>query len=53
MKVNSSENGCPEQCRVYGDADNVTYGGLMKIDFKRTKTMGYGDECCDFHFLRK
>lgn len=48
-----AENGCPELCRVYCDADNVTYGGLRKIDFKRTKTLGYGDECCDFHFLRK
>ncbi len=39
-----------EKGRDYFD---VTYGGLGKIDFKRTKPLGYGDECCDFHFLRK
>lgn len=48
-----AENGCPELCRLFCDADNVTYGGLRKIDFKRTKTLGHGDDCCDFHFVRK
>ena len=33
--------------------DNVTYGGLKKLDFSRTKTLGYGGDCCDFHFFRK
>lgn len=27
------ENGCPELCRLFCDADNVTYGGLRKIGF--------------------
>ena len=31
----------------------VTYGGLKKLDFSRTKTLGYGGDCCDFHFFRK
>lgn len=48
-----AENNCPEFCRVFCDADNVTYGGLRKIEFARTKTLGYGDDCCDFHFMRK
>ncbi len=47
------ENGCPELCRLFCDVDDVTYGGLNKIGFSRTKTLGYGDDCCDFHFFRK
>lgn len=48
-----AENGCPELCRLFCDADNVTYGGLRKIGFSRTKTLGCGADCCDFHFFRK
>ncbi len=48
-----AENGCPELCHLFCDADNVTYGGLRKIGFSRTKTLGYGADCCDFHFFRK
>ena len=47
------ENGCPELCRLFCDVDNVTYGGLKKLGFARTKTLGYGDDCCDFHFFKK
>ena len=47
------ENGCPELCRLFCDVDDVTYGGLKKIGFTRTKTLGYGGDCCDFHFFRK
>ena len=47
------ENGCPELCRLFCDVDNVTYGELNKIGFSRTKTLGYGGDCCDFHFYRK
>ena len=35
------------------DVDNVTYGELKKIGFKRTKTLGYDGDCCDFHFYKK
>ena len=31
----------------------VTYGGLKKIGFTRTKTLGYGGDCCNFHFFKK
>ncbi len=48
-----AENGCPELCRLFCEADNVTYGGLKKIGFSRTQTLGYGGEACDFHFFRK
>lgn len=47
------ENGCPELCPLFCDVDNVTYGGLKKLGFSRTKTLGYGGDCCDFHFFRK
>lgn len=42
------ENGCEELCRLFCDVDDVTYGGLKKIGFTRTKTLGYGGDCCDF-----
>lgn len=42
------ENGCEELCRLFCDVDDVTYGGLKKIVFTRTKTLGYGGDCCDF-----
>ena len=47
------ENGCGELCRLFCDVDDVTYGGLRKIGFTRTKTLGYGGDCCDFHMFRK
>ena len=47
------ENGCEKLCRLFCDVDDVTYGGLKKIGFTRTKTLGYGGDCCDFHFYRK
>ena len=48
-----AENGCAELCRLFCEADNVTYGGLRKIGFARTRTLGCGGDCCDFHFFRK
>lgn len=48
-----AEYGCPELCRLFCDSDDVTYGGLKKLGFTRTKTLGHGDDCCDFHFFRK
>lgn len=47
------EYDCPELCPLFCDVDDVTYGGLNKIGFSRTKTLGYGGDCCDFHFFRK
>lgn len=47
------ENDCAELCRLFCDVDDVTYGGLKKIGFTRTKTIGYGGDCCDFHFFKK
>ena len=47
------ENGCPELCPLFCDVDDVTYGGLRKLGFSRTKTLGYGGDCCDFKFFKK
>ena len=47
------ENGCENLCRLFCDVDDVTYGGLKKIGFSRTKTLGYGGDCCDFHLFKK
>lgn len=47
------ENDCAELCRLFCDVDDVTYGGLKKIGFTRTQTLGYGGDCCDFHFFKK
>ena len=48
-----AENGCPELCRLFCESDNVNYGGLKKLGFTRTQTLGCGGDCCDFHFYRK
>lgn len=47
------ENGCAELCSLFCDVDDVTYGGLKKIGFSRTQTLGYGGSCCDFHLFKK
>ena len=47
------ENECEELCCLFCDVDDVTYGGLKKIGFSRTQTLGYGGNCCDFHFFKK
>ena len=47
------ENNCEKLCCLFCDVDDVTYGKLKKLGFSRTKTLGYGKDCCDFHFYRK
>ena len=47
------ENDCEKLCRLFCDVDDVTYGNLKKLGFSRTKTLGYGKDCCDFHFYKK
>ncbi len=44
---------CPELCRAFCEVDDITYGGLKKLGFTRTQTLGTGGTCCDFHFFRK
>lgn len=41
--------GCPELCRCFCDSDDISYYGLhQKLLWHRTKTLGRGDEVCDF-----
>lgn len=41
--------GCPELCHCFCDSDDITYDGLHpKLYWHRTKTLGRGDELCDF-----
>ncbi len=47
------ENDCEKLCCLFCDVDDVTYGGLKNLSFSRTKTLGYGGDCCDFHFYKK
>ena len=47
------ECGYPEVCRFFCDCDNYTYGGLDKIGFNRTQTLGTGGEKCDFMVYKK
>lgn len=47
------ENNCEDLCHLFCDVDNITYGELKKLGFSRTKTLGYGGDCCDFHFYKK
>ncbi len=47
------ECGYPEVCRFFCDCDNYTYGGLDKIGFTRTQTLGTGGEKCDFMIYKK
>lgn len=47
------ENDCEKLCCLFCDVDNITYKNLKKLGFSRTKTLGYGNDCCDFHFYKK
>ena len=41
--------GCTELCPSFCDSDDITYDGLHpKLLWHRTKTLGRGDDCCDF-----
>lgn len=41
--------GCPELCPCFCDSDDITYDGIHpRLVWHRTKTLGRGDDCCDF-----
>lgn len=44
-----SAYGCPELTTVFCNADDVAYGNMhAKLSWERKKTLGRGDDCCDF-----
>lgn len=52
-KDTCDEQGCPELCPVFCANDDIAFSGLMpKIRFERSCTLGKGDGCCDFHFIK-
>ncbi len=45
--------GCAEACPIVCRQDEYTYGNMRGIVFERTKTLGNGDEKCDFCYRLK
>ncbi len=46
--------GCPELCPCFCDSDDIAYDHLHpKLLWHRTKTLGRGDDCCDFCLRRR
>ena len=43
-----TEQGCPELNILFCENDVYSYGNLPGLKFSRTKTIGAGDELCDF-----
>lgn len=44
-----STYGCPELTTVFCNADDVAYGNMHpKLSWERKKTLGRGNDCCDF-----
>ena len=48
MKGKLKEQGCPELNILFCENDIHAYGNLPGLKFTRTKTIGAGDELCDF-----
>ena len=49
-----ARNGCPELCHCFCDSDDITDDGLHpKLYWHRTKTLGRGNDCCDFCLKRR
>lgn len=43
------QNRCPELCTCFCDSDDISYDHLHKnLIWHRSKTLGRGNECCDF-----
>ena len=41
--------GCPELTKLFCGSDDTAYGNMhKKLSWERTKTLGRGDDCCDF-----
>lgn len=46
---NCKKYGCVEIVRGFCDADDICYGNMHpKLSWDRTKTLGYGNDVCDF-----
>ncbi len=48
-----TQYGVEELTKIFCKADDVMYGNLKDAIWARTKTIGNGDEICDFKFISK
>lgn len=46
------ELGCPEVCPVFCVQDEYSYKGMANCVFERSRTLGRGDDRCDFLYRR-
>ena len=45
---------CEQICGAFCMSDDICYGAMHeKLEWNRTKTLGRGDACCDFHIKVK
>lgn len=47
-KIDLTEQGCPELNILFCENDVHMYGNLPGLKFSRTKTIGAGDDLCNF-----
>ena len=46
---NCKKYGCEELTTAFCNSDDITYGNMHdKVKWLRTKTLGRGNNCCDF-----
>ena len=45
--------GVAELTKIFCEIDDIIYGDLSSASWERTRTIGGGDEVCDFHFIKK
>lgn len=46
--------GHPELCRIFCRNDEINFNDVSShLSFERSSALGYGDDCCDFHFYPK
>lgn len=44
-----SAHGCPELTTVFCNGDDISYGNMhQRLSWERKKTLGRGNDCCDF-----
>lgn len=44
--------GCPNLTKIFCKLDDVMYGNIPVAHWERTKTIGEGEEICDFRFVQ-
>ncbi len=47
-----SKHGAPELTSIFCQLDDIVYGNMKNILWKRTQNLGQGNTLCDFHFVK-